>query len=110
MAYWIAHNSNRSYSNSHRCFQCDFTRDIDKLPTSKKIGVKENNDTLSTNPCAPGSECFCFEDNSIWLLGMETDKWIRVGYKYGGSSNSGGPSGGNTSSITSYDQLKDIRN
>ncbi len=83
-------------------FHCDFLGDIGKLPTSKKIGTRQDGDTVSDNPCAPGSRCFCYEDASEWVLGMETDTWIRMGSKYGNSSGGGG------SGITSYNQLSDI--
>lgn len=102
MAYWII--SNTKISNL-RQFQCDFLSDIGKLPTVKKIGAKQKGDTVSDNPCIPGSECFCYEDGSIWLLGMENDKWVKVGYKYGNSS--GNTSSGNPT-ITSYNQLTDV--
>lgn len=100
---WI--KENKIYSYTPKKFQCDFLRDIGKLPTSKRIGEKQEEDTISDNPCAPGSECFCFEDGSIWLLGIETDTWIKVGFKYGSSSGNGGSSSPN---ITSYNQLNDI--
>lgn len=100
---WI--KENKIYSYTPKKYQCDFLSDIGKLPTSKRIGDKQPEDTISDNPCAPGSECFCFEDGSIWLLGIETDTWIKVGFKYGGSSGNSGSSG---SDITSYDQLSDI--
>ncbi len=100
---WI--KENKIYSYTPKKFQCDFLSDIGKLPTSKRIGEKQEEDTISDNPCAPGSECFCFEDGSIWLLGIETDTWIKVGFKYGSSSGNGGSSNQN---ITSYNQLNDI--
>lgn len=99
MAYWVTGNVKNS---NLKQFQCDFLNDIPKLPTVKKIGAKQKNDTVSDNPCIPGSECFCYEDSSIWLLGMETDAWIKVGYKYGNSSNN---TGSGNPSITNYDQL-----
>ena len=105
MAYRLIKNSNHYSSCMGKQYQCDFLNDIGKLPTSKRIGEKQENDTVSDDPCGPGSECFCFEDGSIWILGIETDTWIRVGYKYGGSSGSAGGSG---SGITSYNQLNDV--
>jgi len=110
MGYVMIKNNN-SYLPRFKKFYCDFLEDIKKLPTSKKIGAKQINDTVSDDPCAPGSECFCYEDNSIWLLGVETDEWVKIGYRYdissGGSGNTG--SDGNTNpSITSYNQLNDI--
>lgn len=102
MSYWVIKSNNTSMV---REFQCDFLSDIGKLPTHLRIGASQKNDNKSNNPCAPGSSCLCYEDGSEWLLGMETDTWIRMGSKYGGCSGSG--NGGASSSITSYDQLKD---
>lgn len=107
MAYRLIKNNN-SYSYMGKKFHCDFLSDIGKLPTSKRIGEKQVHDTVSDDPCGPGSECFCFEDGSIWILGIETDTWIKVGYKYGGSSGNTGSDGSSGSSITSYNQLNDI--
>lgn len=104
MAYkWL--KGNKTYSYTPKEFQCDFLSDIGKLPTAHRMGGKQENDTISDDPCMPGSECFCFEDGSIWLLGIETDTWIKVGYKFGGSSGNTGSGGSN---ITSYNQLTDI--
>lgn len=104
MAYkWL--KGNKTYSYTPKEFQCDFLNDIKKLPTAHKMGVKQEHDTISDDPCMPGSECFCFEDGSIWLLGIETDTWIKVGYKFGGSYGNAGSGGQN---ITSYNQLTDI--
>ena len=107
MAYRLIKNNN---THSYMCkqFQCDFLSDIGKLPTSKRIGGKQVHDTVSDDPCGPGSECFCFEDGSIWILGIETDTWIKVGYKYGGSSGNTGSGGSGGSNIMSYNQLDDI--
>ncbi len=104
MAYRLINNNYHS-SCMGKQYQCDFLNDIGKLPTSKRIGAKQENDTVSDDPCGPGSECFCFEDGSIWILGIETDTWVKVGYKYGGAS---GNTGGSGSSITSYNQLNDV--
>lgn len=74
MAYWIV-QTNR-YNNS-KYYQCDFISDISKLPTLKKEGEKQEGDTISSYCCAPGSQCLCQEDSSIWLLGKDTDNWIK---------------------------------
>lgn len=107
MAYkWL--KGNKTYSYTPKEFQCDFLSDIGKLPTAHRMGGKQENDTISDDPCMPGSECFCFEDGSIWLLGIETDTWIKVGYKFGGSSGNTGSSGTGGTNVTSYNQLEDI--
>lgn len=112
MGYVVMKDKN-AYLARYKKFYCDFLSDIDKLPTSHKLGATQVNDTVSDNACAPGSECFCYEDNSIWLLGVETDKWVKVGYRYDISCNCNGngntgSTGGNTPNITNYDQLSNI--
>lgn len=74
MSYWVVKNN--SYNNS-KYFQCDYISDIEKLPTITNEGVKQNNDTVSCYRCAPGSQCLCQEDGSIWLLGKDTNSWTK---------------------------------
>ncbi len=74
MAYWIVKRNNY---NGSKYFQCDFLSDIDKLPTHQHEGEKQENDTVSSYLCAPGSQCLCQEDSSTWLLGLSTDAWIK---------------------------------
>lgn len=100
MAYWLTKLNNTSMVKE---FQCDFLSDIGKLPTSLRIGVKQKNENISNNPCAPGSSCLCYEDGSEWLLGMETDTWVKMGSKYNGSTG-----GGDIPGTTSYNQLSDV--
>lgn len=78
MAYWIVHINT---CNNSRHFQCDYLSDIDKLPTMKKEGIKQQNDTISSNKCVPGSQCLCQEDSSVWLLGKDTDNWIKTNWR-----------------------------
>lgn len=99
MSYWVIKSNNTSMIKE---FQCDFLSDIGKLPTHLRIGARQQSDNKSNNPCAPGSSCLCYEDGSEWMLGMETDTWVRMGSKYGGIGN-----GGSSGQLTSYDQLKD---
>lgn len=76
MSYWV-HECGNKNSSLWRYFQCDYLSDIKKLPTSTKEGVPQQNDTISKNKCSPGSQCLCHEDGSLWLLGKDTDKWIK---------------------------------
>lgn len=81
MAYWIVKSNNY---NGSKYFQCDYTNDIEKLPTITQEGHKQKGDTVSSNRCAPGSQCLCLEDGSIWILGKDTNSWIKQ--KSGGTN------------------------
>lgn len=74
MAYWIIKTN--TYNNS-KYFQCDYVSDIDDLPTYIQEGKKQENDTISNNKCAPGSQYICQKDGFIWLLGKEINSWIK---------------------------------
>ena len=76
MAYWIHESGNRNNS-LWSFYQCDYLSDVKLLPTASKEGQPQPNDTVCKNKCAPGSQCLCQEDGSIWLLGKDTDKWIQ---------------------------------
>ena len=67
-------------------FICDNLSDINNLPTVNE-GQPQSNDTVCKNKCSPGSECFCIEDSSTWILGKDTNKWIKTNVS---SSSSGG--------------------
>lgn len=88
MAYWINESGNRNNS-AWRFFMCDFVSDLTELPTAFKEGIPQPNDTVCKNKCAPGSQCLCLEDGSVWILGKDTDKWV----KRIGASSSGGTVG-----------------
>lgn len=76
MAYWI-HVSGNKNNSLWKFFMCDFVSDLQNQPTFTKEGVPQQNDTVCKNKCAPGSQCLCQEDGSVWLLGKDTDKWIQ---------------------------------
>lgn len=76
MSYWVHEIGNKNNA-MWRFYQCDYLTDIDKLPTASKYGEEQPNDTVCKNKCAPGSKCLCQEDGSIWLLGKDTDKWVK---------------------------------
>ena len=77
MAYWIQKYSNKN-NPYYKEFRCDYLSDIEKLPTQFKKGTPQENDTVSCNVCACGSECLCLEDSSVWVLGKETDVWKQI--------------------------------
>lgn len=93
MAYWINESGNRNNS-AWRFFMCDFVSDLTELPTAFKEGTPQPNDTVCKNRCAPGSQCLCLEDGSVWLLGKDTDTWIQQ--KVTSSSGASGGVGGIT--------------
>ena len=96
MAYWV-HEAGNKNNSLWRFYQCDYLIDIENLPTASKEGTPQKNDTICKNKCAPGSQCLCQEDGSVWFLGKDTDKWIkRKGVSTGGSS-------GGTGGITEDD-------
>ena len=82
---------------------CDYVSDIKNLPTTSTEGALQPNDTVCKNKCAPGSQCLCHEDGSVWLLGKDTDKWA----KRNNTSTSGGSSSGGTGDII-YDNIEPI--
>ena len=71
---------------------CDYLSDIKNLPDALKDGVPQPNDTVCKNRCSPGSQCFCLEDSSIWILGKDSDQWIKKKntFSSGGSFGAGG--------------------
>lgn len=79
MAYWIIKAGN-GHNSTWRYFQCDYITDIANLPTTTKQGKQQENDTVCSYTCAPGSQCLCHEDGNMWLLGKDTDKWIKRSY------------------------------
>lgn len=88
MAYWV-HEAGNKNSSLWRSFMCDFISNIDDLPTSTKEGKSQPNDTVCKNRCAPGSQCLCLEDGSVWILGKDDDKWIKRKISTSGSSGGG---------------------
>ena len=75
MAYWIQEihgNTNR------KSFMCDNKSDIEKLPKYGIEGAEQEGDTVSPEPCLYGSDCFCLEDKSAWILGKEENEWIEI--------------------------------
>lgn len=76
MSYWIYTAGNRNNS-LWRFFMCDSISDLKNLPTATKEGQPQPNDTVCKNKCCPGSQCFCLENGSSWILGKDSDKWIQ---------------------------------
>ncbi len=90
MAYWITHIDRNN--TGLKQFHCDYSSDIDKLPTKLKLGQIQVNDTVSNKMCAAGSRCFCHETGSTYVLGQEIDEWVLI-KSSGSSGGSGGSSG-----------------
>lgn len=85
MSYWI-HKCGNTNNSLWRFFICDNISDIKNLPDALNDGQPQLNDTVCKNKCSPGSECFCIEDGSTYILGKDTNKWIKTNI----SSNSSG--------------------
>lgn len=76
MSYWIQDAGNKN-SSLWRFFMCDYLSDIEKLPTAINEGQPQTNDTVCKNKCSPGSQCFCLQDSSLWVLGKDSDTWVQ---------------------------------
>ena len=63
------------YPDNHREFVCDFTSDVDSLPTQQR----------GRDYCSTSSVAFVIEDSSKWMLNSE-GQWVQV---YGSGSGSG---------------------
>ena len=74
MAYWIQKAGNANNS-AYRLFYCDFIKDLKLLPTQTTEGAPQKDDTVSSQKCGYGSECYCLEDCSVHILGKETNTW-----------------------------------
>lgn len=78
MAYWIQKTSSGQETSKYRSFMCDRRADIQKLPRMEIEGKQQDNDTVSDNPCIYGSDCFCLEDSSVWVLSKDDNEWHEV--------------------------------
>lgn len=103
MAYWI-HSAGNKNSSLWRFFMCDYLSDINNLPNSLNEGLSQKNDTVCKNICAPGSECFCLQDGSTWILGKDTNKWIKQNI----TSSSGGTIAGKEIQSISQSFIKSL--
>lgn len=78
MAYWVQEIGTHHNFSNYRSFMCDYRSDITKLPRVNIEGEQQNGDTVSSIPCAYGSDCLCLEDSSVWILGKDTNRWQEV--------------------------------
>ena len=78
MAYWIQETGTHHNFSNYRSFMCDYRSDIVKLPRADTSGELQKNDTVSSLPCAYGSDCLCLENSSVWILGKDTNEWQEV--------------------------------
>lgn len=77
MAYWIQ-ETNVGNNSACRSYLCDFRTDIDSLPRVGVKGQEQTGDSVSSQPCACGSDCMVLEDSSVWILGKETNTWMEI--------------------------------
>lgn len=96
MAYWIYATGYRDNANC-KSFICDYVSDIGKLPTQYKNGIKQDGDNVAHLKTAAGSDCFCLEDSSTWILGKAADTWVM--------SKKASSGGGSESGQNDYTQL-----
>lgn len=75
MAYWVQETGTHHNFSNYRSFMCDYRSDIAKLPRAGIPGELQEGDSVSSLPCAYGSDCLCREDFSIWTLGKDTNQW-----------------------------------
>lgn len=78
MAYWVQETGTHHNFSNYRSFICDYRTDINKLPRVGIEGAKQEGDTVSSAPCAYGSEAFVLEDSSVFILGKDTNSWQEV--------------------------------
>lgn len=78
MAYWVQEVATNQNLSNYRSFICDYRSDILNLPTHSSDGLVQDGDTISSKLCAPGSDCFCLEDASAWVLGKDTNTWQEI--------------------------------
>ncbi len=108
MAYWVTH-THCGNNSMMRYFQCDYKSDIENLPTATKTGVKQENDTVSSNYCASGSRCLCHENGAVYVLGKATDSWIKIGNAGAGTSIGGGTTSAEENiEPISYDEIDNM--
>ena len=77
MAYWIQYSGTRE-SSRRRGYMCENISDIDDLPTQTRPGVKQINDTVSSDVCAYGSEAYVIEDGSRYILAKTSNEWTKL--------------------------------
>lgn len=78
MSYWVQETAKNHNFSNYRSFICDYRTDINKLPRVGIEGAKQEGDTVSSTPCAYGSEAFVLEDSSVFILGKDTNSWQEV--------------------------------
>ena len=68
MAYKVIRSRGSVQGIPKRVFICDSLSDIASLPTNKKPGLKQDNDTVSDEPCAIGSIASVTETGNVYEL------------------------------------------
>lgn len=90
MAYWIQETGTHHNYSNYRKFMCDYLSDIKKLPRVGIEGEKQEGDTVSSLPCAFGSECICLENSTTYFLSKETNMWKQYSQNNGNTGGSDG--------------------
>ena len=58
-----------------RIFICDSVDDVESLPTNKKMGTKQDGDTVSDELCAIGSRAEVTDTGDVYVLSANSE-WI----------------------------------
>ena len=78
MAYWIQETGGNHNLSNYRMFYFDTESEIDDLPTATKEGKQQDDDSVSAQKCSYGSEAYCLETGSVYILSKDTDTWMGV--------------------------------
>ena len=73
--FWIQENGLNKNNTGYKLFYAEFENDIILLPTNVKDGSQEGHDSTANHKCALGSECYCIENNILYVL--TTSGWTK---------------------------------
>lgn len=73
--FWIQENGLNKNNTGYKLFYAESISDITLLPTHTKEGSQEGYDSTANHKCALGSECYCIENNILYVL--TTSGWTK---------------------------------
>ncbi len=74
--FWIQETGTNKNNPNYKLFYAETKADIDFMPTDKRNGTQNNDDTTSNKTCALGSECLVIDAGSLYIL--TTSGWQEV--------------------------------